>query len=523
MKKRVLALLLGVIMVTALFSGCGDDDKKDENTLSYWVGMNSTIATRVNDFNDIQMYKELEKKSGVHIEFIHPAIGQDAEQFNLIVASGELPDLIEYKWATYTGSPQKAIDDGVIIPLNDLIEKHAPNFKKLISENTELSKEYNRACRTDSGQIFAFPTLNTGSYRTFQGPMIRKDWLDELGLEVPVTIDDWTEVLTAFKEKKGVKYPLTGVMGNYIGGRCSFEGAYGIGQRLYVDNGKVKFGPLEDGYKEFLTLLNKWYKAELIDRDFATNTAVEADNKILSDQAGAVFDSIGSGMGVFMQQSEDLGEKMDLVATPYPILKEGDINRFDLGEQDAASAYLAITTACEDPVKAVKWIDRLYSEEGYYLVNFGVEGDTYTMVDGKPVYTEKILNNPEGLGIAEALAMNCRAISPAPGLKQAPEYLEQYYQYPQQVDALKLWAENSANTKTTKMPNGLSATDKENRELASLATDINKYVEEMSLKFITGAEPFKNYDKFVSTLKNNFKVARYIEIEQAMYDRYIKR
>ena len=60
-------------------------------------------------------------------------------------------------------------------------------------------------------------------------------------------------------------------------------------------------------------------------------------------------------------------------------------------------------------------------------MNFGVEGESYNMVDGKPVYTDQIFNNPEGLSIAEALSMYCRATVPAPGLKQAPEYLERSF------------------------------------------------------------------------------------------------
>ena len=157
------------------------------------------------------------------------------------------------------------------------------------------------------------------------------------------------------------------------------------------------------------------------------------------------------------------------------------------------------------------------------MVNFGVEGKSYNMVDGKPVYTDEILHNPDGLSINEALCLNCRATAQAPGFKQAPEYLEQYYEFQQQIDGFKMWAENVEGVRKTSIPEGLSAEADESEELSALNTDINTYVEEMSLKFITGEESFDNYDKFIETLKTTFNVDRYLEIEQNMYDRYLKR
>ena len=145
------------------------------------------------------------------------------------------------------------------------------------------------------------------------------------------------------------------------------------------------------------------------------------------------------------------------------------------------------------------------------------------MVDGKQVYTDEILHNPEGLSINEALGLNCRATSQAPGLKQAPEYLEQYYEFPQQVDGFKLWSENVEGVRSKKIPEGLSAAQDESEEMAALSADIYTYVEEMSLKFIKGEESLDKFDDFVNTLKTSFNVERYMEIEQNMYDRYLKR
>ncbi len=469
------------------------------------------------------MYKQREKDSGIHIEFIHPSLGQEAEQFNLMVASRDLPDMVEYGWHSYQGGPQKAIDDGVIIALNDYIDHNAPNFKKAITDKNELSPIYDKGSKTDSGKYFAFPCFNTGNYRTFGGPMIRKDWLDDLGLAVPETIDEWTTALKAFKDKKGATAPLTGIKNFYISGSNAFNGAFNIGQRLYLNGSKIEFGPLQSSYRDYLTTMHQWYQEGLLDQDFSTNKNTIVDANITKGKSGAIVGYLGSAMGRYLKQMQTEDPGYNLVCAPYPVKNKGDKNNFYLFEGDVCNRYLAITTACKDPATAAEWIDYLYSDEGYYMVNFGVEGKSYNMVDGKPVYTDEILHNPDGLSINEALCLNCRATAQAPGFKQAPEYLEQYYEFQQQIDGFKMWAENVEGVRKTSIPEGLSAEADESEELSALNTDINTYVEEMSLKFITGEESFDNYDKFIETLKTTFNVDSYLEIEQNMYDRYLKR
>ena len=529
-KKLVTVALAGTVAAAVLgLTGCGgggSDIKQPEEkatSFTYWVPMNANIATRIQNYNEVAMYQQREKDSGIHIEFIHPALGQEAEQFNLMIASRDLPDLVEYNWVNYQGGVQKAIDDGVIIKLNDYIDQYAPNFKKTVSDGSKLSKIYDKGSKTDEGNYFAFPCFNIGSYRTFGGPMIRKDWLDELGLSVPETIDEWTTALKAFKEKKGAAQPLTGTSNYFIGTTDAFNGAFGISKNMYLDGDTVKYGPMQKEYKDYLTLMHQCYQDGLLDQDFSTNKGTAVDANITKGKSGAVVGYLGSAMGRYLKQMQTEDPSYNLVCAPYPVQNKGDKNDFYIFEGDVNGRYLAITETCKDPVTATEWADYFYSEEGYYMVNFGIEGESYNMVDGKPVYTDEILHNKDGLSISEALGLSCRATAQAPGLKQAPEYLEQYYEFPQQVDGFKMWAENVEGVRKNRIPEGLSAAQDESEELSALSTDIYTYVEEMSLKFITGQEPLDNFDQFVDTLTSTFNVARYLEIEQNMYDRYLKR
>lgn len=520
MKKRILSGLMALLMLGSSFClvGCEKDQTAggDTDTLTYWCKMDAGVATHAQTYNEMEMYKKMEEITGVHIDFTHPPIGQEGEQFKLLFASKEKPDLIEYSWSAYTGGPQKAIDEGMILDISEYLD-YAPNFKKALYADTELAEEYRRATIMPSGAIYGFPTFNVGEYRTFCGITIRKDWLDELGLDVPETIDEWTTVLRAFKEKKGAKAPLTGELSGLLNYNI-FVGAFGIGQRFYVDGDDVKYGPMEDGYKEYVKVLNQWYEEGLIDNDIATNKSTLIDSKILNGESGALlYTPIGGGIGKYMGQQKE-GSKFELVAAPFPVLKKGDMNEYTIVDGDVnTSGTVAISASCKDPIAAVKWMDQWYSEEGYYLMNFGVEGISYNMVDGKPVYTDLILDNPDGLSISEALRMNCRASIPAPGFQQAPEYLEQFYEYDQQMEALEMWSKNVPGSKKHKMPTVWKSAEDENR-ISEIATDLDTYLQEKLTGFITGKESIDKYDKFREELKKSFHVDEYIEIQQKYVD-----
>ena len=526
--KKILSIITAITVTVLGFSGCGSKEstlgEETGITLSYWVNMDANVSTRVQSYNEISMYKQREKDSGIHINFLHPASGQVREQFSLMIASRDLPDLIEYGWHNYQGGVQKAIDDGVIYALNDYMQ-YAPNFNTALNDKNELSPVYKKGSLTDQGKYYGFTTLNLGDYRIFSGPAIRKDWLDDLDLEVPETIDEWTAVLKAFKEKKGASAPLTGMLNLLVSGNTStFVGAFGIGSRWYVDDGVVKYGPMQDNYKDYLTLLNGWYNEGLLDKDISTNQQTLIDAKIINGDSGALVNAfLGSGLGRYLKQMQSEDAKYNLIGTPYPVLKKGDVNKFPFMEGDVNdSSTVAITTAASDVKAAVEWMDYWYSDEGYMLLNFGIEGESYDMVNGKPVYKDTILKNPDGLSINEALLLHCRATAPVPGFKQAPEYLEQYYEFPQQLDAFKTWVDNVPEGRKTMLPN-LMPTSEEAEEIASIVTDLNNYVNEMLWKFITGEESLDKFDDFRNAIGKNFNIQRYSEMMQNQYDRYLKR
>ncbi len=131
-------------------------------------------------------YEQYEKKTNVKLEFIHPPAAQEKESFNLMIASQDFPDIVEYGWQGYPGGTQKAIEDKVIVKLNDVVDKYAPELKKFTSENPDIAKQY----KTDIGALYVFPALSIEHNDYNAGFILRKDWLDELNLAVPETVDE---------------------------------------------------------------------------------------------------------------------------------------------------------------------------------------------------------------------------------------------------------------------------------------------------------------------------------------------
>lgn len=497
---------------------------KEALTLTYWAPMNPNVAATMKSFGEIGCQKELEKRTGIHLEFQHPPLNQETEQFNLLMASTKYPDVIEYGWLSgAVGGPAKYLKDGVIIRLNDLIDQYAPNLKKVLTDRPDIR----RMLVTDDGDIYCFPFLRLDPILCVsQGMTIRGDWLDKLGLKMPTTVDEWYTVLKAFKEKdpngngKADEIPLSTWRSNARGVfiRQAFVGAWGVAWEFYQDKGVVKYGPLQPEFKEFLKVIVQWYKEGLMDRDAFTDKQATFDAKITNSQIGAATMSGGSGIGKYMGLMASKDPKFKIIGAPYPTLKPGE--KPQLG--DRTSAYygdgsVAITSSNKHVVETVKLLDYGYSPEGSLLYNFGIEGVSYNMVNGKPTFTPEMMKDPKGLPPAQAIAKYARSINNGPFV-QDPGYIMQYYELPEQKDALQVWMQP---TNEKQMP-PVTPTPDEGKKFSTVMADINTRFNEVFEKVWSGALPLDAWDTFVKDLKQ-MGIDDAIKIQQAALDRYNKR
>jgi ABC-type sugar transport system, periplasmic component len=433
-----------------------------------------------------------------------------------MIASGDLPDIIEYRWTDFPGGPSAALNNNIIIKLNDTINKWSPNLKSYLASKPVYDKE----AKMDDGSYYFYPFLRDGKELLHtSGPIIRKDWLDADGLKVPETMDDWYTMLKAFKDKNGATSPLTSIgTKDAIQAFTLFQTGFNAIQDFYVDSkGKIQYGYLEKEYKDTLTYLNKLYTEGLLDKNFNSADKKAQSSNMLNGKSGATYGAGGGDLGVYLDTMSAKDPKYNVVGAKFPVQKAGD--KLTKGAYTSGmdrNTQVAITTKCKDVESAARLLDYGYSKEGKLFYNFGTEGVSYTMVNGTPKYTDTVMKNPDKLTVAQAIAKYARGNMSGP-FPQDPGYIEQYYEKQQQKDALKLWSDRDM----TVMPL-LTPTDEESSETAKILNDVGTYNMEMSVKFIMGTEPLSNFDNYVANLKK-MNIDRAITLKQQAYDRFNKR
>lgn len=486
-------------------------------TLSIWLQNNSQGYLK--SYADAKSMQVLQERTGINLEFQHPT-GAVSEQLNIMLASGDLPDLIYYTWKFR----KKDMQNGLFLNLSEYIEKWAPNFRKLLEENPHYNEEYHSTHGMEMSA--AFPTVvDDERFMCYDGYFMRKDWLDKLGLSVPETIEEWEEVLTAFKEKDPngngkqdeVGFSTLQYMTKYV-----FMPAFGICINDYYRDpktGKVTHAALQPGYKDYLETMNRWYKKGLVNPSYLTTARNELDAMVLNDELGAFHCDNNNSMPKYMQSNPD----MELVAVPFP--KSPDGKRYTSQtsiKQLLRSNGTLISSSCKNVYEAVRLLDYLYSEEGKALMNWGIEGESYEVdKDGNKHFTDLIMNNPDGKTPYEAIA----AYFPNTGFTGFNSYLAAIGLEGNFNEKLRKVKEDSVNysleaDKGMILPN-LPTTIEEDEEISNSSADLSTYMSEMYSKFIMGVEPLDNFDEFQKNIKK-LGIEKVIEIKQKAYDRLQK-
>lgn len=537
MKKTTIFLIM-LCVIIVFVAGCirfgGVEDSSDaskmENeyegyplksdvTLTYWMGLNPTVSSHSISVGDTIFAKNLEEKTGVKIKYIHPPSSGVSEAFSTMIASGNLPDIIGYRWATFPGGPDNAISQGIIRKLNQLIDKYSPNFKKLLEDDPNLLI----ATKTDMGNLYGYPFIREDEIAlTFFGGMIRGDWLEELNLDPPETIDEWETTLKAFKDSKGIEVPLTFSMEEYRFGLSSaFLNAFGAASEFYLDDGKVKYGPYEPAYNDFIKLMSRWYKEGLFDYDFANQASDRINSMVINGQIGAMFGFCGSDFGMIIPAAKERNPSFKMVPVKYPVLVKGQKPEIAQRDWQVTDDTVVISATSKHPELAARFLDYGYSKDGNLYYNFGTEGLSYTMINGVPEFTDIVLNKEKngGLSVSQAVSKYARSSYGGPFI-QSKDYILQVFSLPEQKNALSTWAYN--NMKEHKMPMVSLSLD-ENKEVTTIMQDIKTFVKEWTYKSIMGVDAsIKDYGDYLTKLES-VGIERVLNIYQTAYERYMSR
>lgn len=485
----------------------------EPTTLSYFVADDSNAAIMTTDWNDNEFYQEMERRTGVHLEFEMVSSADYQTNFNLMIASGNLADMIYVGASYYAEGVDAAIDDGYFLDLTDLVDEYMPNYEKVRTSDVQ----YELLSTTDSGRLGAVYELRQSKQGPWLGLWIRQDWLDDLNLDTPVTFDDYHEVLTAFKNEKGATAPLILNFSGSDGEFGTMSGGLNVLNSWQLDEtGKVNFGPYMDAWKEYVTIMHQWYTEGLIDPDFMATDERTADMAKVVTGASGLFAALYTMPSVYEAASED--PNMNLAPVNPPVMNEGDEGHIRLRDS-YTSGNTAISADSENWEVALRWLDYLYTDEGALLANYGVEGDTFEFDEnGKPVFTDKILNNENGWTMTQTVASY---LCPSAGIANWSDWTRELAGVPEKDQACyDVWSEFSDDWR---LPSSVTLTQEESTERAALYADISTIVKEQTAQFISGALDIEeNWDAYISALEAS-GMERAIEITQAAYDRYLAR
>jgi putative aldouronate transport system substrate-binding protein len=350
------------------------------------------------DYGDMTIFKELEKKTNVHIRWKNiPGDGYQ-EKKNLMLASGDLPDAF-YSSGFSDSDIVKYGQNGTIVPLEKLIDKYAPNLKKRLEERPELKK----IITAPDGHIYSLPRAEEMGLVEFPNEqVINKKWLDKLGLPVPKTIEEYHQALKAFKEKdpngngKQDEIPMSFTLNGWCGDIGDLFGAFGMPDNTdhrIVKNGKVIFTAAQPEYKEAIKYYHKWVKEGLIDPESFTQTTPQffAKGKTSDETLGSYL---------WWETEEVVGPERAKDYVLMPALKgpKGDqmVGRSNYSEYGRDA--LVITSANQNPELTMRWVDQLYAPKESAQVNWGPIGEIYKE-DPNGMLVNKEL--PEGVAMGE--------------------------------------------------------------------------------------------------------------------------
>lgn len=423
-----------------------------------------------------------------------------------MLASKVLPDII-------CGDRSRLCDlaeQGGLIPLDDLIDKYAPNVKKFFEDCPEAKM----AATSADGHIYFIPGSTSGIDKealTSKAWFIRMDWLKKLDLEVPKTVYEYYEVLKAFKtgdpNGNGVADEIP-YFNRQEGIKDLFQ-LFGAYYDWYEDGtGGISYGRVEESYKNAVREIAKWYKEGLIDTEIYTR-GQQAREQLLSQNIGGSTHDWVSSTRKFNDTYKTRIDGFDWRG----MLPPADING-EVKEVRSRSVLhnegWGISKDNKHPETTMKYFDFWMSDTGRELIAYGVEGVHYNVVNGKKVFTDEVLSAPDGVptylrnqGRVEIGSVGDIA-SELAGMNECSQEVFKMY-------------EDGGFVKKEFYLTGF--TQEERDELGSICIDIKTYTDEMTKKWILGISDIDaDWDTYIETIEE-MGYSKWKKIDNDVYKR----
>lgn len=481
--------------------------------LTAWIQWPGFLNTFLADAeNESYYYTAMESATNVHLNLDLIDDTTASEKFNLMCAGGEYPELLVGALGFYDNMIASLIEDEVVYPLSDeVMAENMPTYYGYVTADETVYK----SIRDDDGNIAAVYTIRNEELTYEKGFLVRQDWLDDLGISKPQTLDEIHDMLLAFKNEKGADMPIyvsNDGMSQYI------STAFGIVNSVYVGkDGQLQSAYNLPEYKEYVAYMHQLYEEGLISQDFMSMTDSQNDTipYVTSNRVGVVYDTVASITNAYEPQASD--ENMRLVATPYVL--EGDaVYQMNIGTTMGQSS-VSVSYTCEDVELALRYLDFCFTDQGFAISNYGTEDVTYTLdEDGNFQWTEFMTNNPDGLpfGVCTLLHTMFQGVCLKDMSRDYSTYNDDCF------ECEDIWMSAFTDSSMTYPSDYITLTDDEKYVTSNITTDLETTVDEWMVKFVTGDAPMDQFDDVIAQMQT-IGLQTYLDTLQVAYERYLAR
>ena len=445
----------------------------------FWVQLGAMGGAEQPLKKDLLFWQRVQEKLGVTLTFKQASEAVCNEQYNLMIASGDMTDLIYESncgamgaTSVYNGGYDKAIEDDVYVDLTDIIPEYAPNYYAILQADDNVRRDLT----TDTGKLYSIAMIYDQPQGVREGPLVRADYLEETGMEEPVTTEDWMNVFEKMKNH-GVQYPM-GVSnsGDIRGGFfCNAFGTSG-GHAFKVDlqTNELVYDGTSDELRDFVEFFSRAFKAGYINPDYAY--AQMFDDSLQTSGATALF-------GGMDRDLTNYGLDLKAVHMTYPEGSEApkEYNYEYAKQRTSGMKNIVVTASCAEPEKAVQFLDWFYSTDGASAVNFGFEeGESYEVVNGVKQMLPLMLERNEELVSYQVIY----ALDEGPGFQIVNKNNPINEDYVN--EAKNIWLDYDTSKALFSATPTLAFTAEEAEDMAQINSDIYTHVATEISKFMMG-------------------------------------
>lgn len=454
--------------------------------------------------DEMPFFQDLEERTNVFIEWMLVPSQSVDEKRNLVLASGDYPDMFMASGLT----PLDEVNyggQGVLLPLNELIDEWTVSIKGILEQYSWVKD----VITTPDGNIYALPSLVANPHVQVRDKMwINRTWLANLGLDVPETTEELYDVLKAFKTQdpngngRADELPMSFLMNDF----GSLFGSWGVLENehyLMVRDGEVIFTPAQEEYREGITFFNRLYAEDLLDEETFTQ-----DGTQLRAKGRAEDQLLGLTLTNWIGMVGD--DRVDDFKMIPPFEGPGGDRLWNRNVNFmVAKGRFAITNVNAYPEATMRWLDYAFSDEGAMEFRFGREGEAWEWNDeGKWVFTT---GNRDELN--EILRSEC------PTLDTNGFFLfERKAMDDLNVYLIRLVEQNYEPYWPDEIYPSVYFDKETLEQLNVLQSGIEAYVDQMKARFITGdASIDTDWDRYLATLEN-MGLSEMMEIYQSGYE-----